>query len=143
MKIKTGKLTTIIIKENSITLAKDAITMTTNAKIKILSKTWGEPKKEVYEGDPLCGALDGYTAYVWEKGKTTIKYIIPVDDTFCSLRKYIDIYSTDKNLKILGIKIGMKQKKAEKILKDLGNAAPSCRYTNGKVSCIYYIINVE
>ena len=141
--MKNKEHETIIIKENSITLAKDAITMTTNAKIKILSKTWGEPKKEVYEGDPLCGALDGYTAYVWEKGKTTIKYIIPVDVEFTHGGKQIWIESYDKNLKILGIKVGMKQKKAEKILKDLGNAGPSCEYANGKVASILHIIPIK
>ena len=59
MKIKTGKLTTIIIKENSITLAKDAITMTTNAKIKILSKTWGEPKKKSTKETLSAAGLTG------------------------------------------------------------------------------------
>ena len=79
--MKNKKHATIIVKEKSITLAKGAITMVTNAKVKILSKKWGKPKKEVYEGNPLYDGLDGYTTYIWKKGKTTIKYIIPVDKT--------------------------------------------------------------
>ena len=97
----------IIVKENSITLAKGAITMATNEKVKILSKKWGKPKKEVYEGSPLYDGLDGYTTYIWNKGKTTITYVSPVDETFCGLRKHIDIHSSDKNIKIFGIKVGM------------------------------------
>ena len=146
MKIKTMKLTTIIamilcaiitvtsfgtdtayaasktplkvtFNKKTVTLAKDASTMTTSVTVKTLTKKWGKPKKEVYEGDPLCGGLDGNTTYIWEKGKTIIKYIIPVDETFGSLRKRIEIHALDKNIKILGIKVGMKQKKAEKIEK--------------------------
>ena len=141
--MKNKKHTTIIVKENSITLAKDAITMATNAKVKILSKKWGEPKKEVYEGSPLYDGLNGYTAYIWKKGKTTIKYIIPVDKTFCDLRKHIEIHSSDKNIKIFGIKVGMERKKAEKIEKKLGDYAPYYECKNGKVNYIYCSLNME
>lgn len=140
--MKNKKHATIIVKEKSITLAKGAITMVTNAKVKILSKKWGKPKKEVYEGNPLYDGLDGYTTYIWKKGKTTIKYIIPVDKTFCGLRKRIDIHSSDKNLKIFGIKIGMKQKKAEKIEKKPGDYAPYYECENGKVSYVYCTVNL-
>ena len=129
--------------KKTVTLAKDASTRTTSVTIKTLTKKWGKPKKEIEEGDPLCGGRDGYTAYVWEKGKTRIKYIIPVDETFGSLRKRIEIYSFDKNFKLLDIKVGMKQKKAEKIEKKLGNSAPYCEYKNGKVSYISCTVNVE
>lgn len=172
MKIKTRKLTTIIamilcaiitvtsfgtdtayaasktplkvtFNKKTVTLAKDASTMTTSVTVKTLTKKWGKPKKEVCEGDPLCGGRDGNTTYIWEKGKTTITYTIPVDVEFTHGGKQIWIYSYDKNLKILGIKVGMKQKKAEKILKDLGDYAPYCEYKKGKVSYIRYIIEIE
>ena len=133
----------IIVKENSITLAKGAITMATNEKVKILSKKWGKPKKEVYEGSPLYDGLDGYTTYIWKKDKTTIKYIIPVDKTFCDFRKHIEIYSSDKNIKIFGIKVGMERKKAEKIEKKLGDYAPYYECKNGKVNYIYSGLNRE
>ena len=141
--MKNKEHETIIIKENSITLVKGAITMVTNEKVKILSKTWGEPKKEVYEGSPLYDGLDGYTTYIWKKGKTTITYVSPVDETFCGLRKRIDIHSSDKNIKIFGIKVGMERKKAEKIEKKLGDYAPYYECKNGKVNYIYCSFNME
>ena len=116
--MKNKEHETIIIKENSITLAKGAITMATNEKVKILSKKWGKPKKEVYEGSPLYDGLDGYTTYIWKKGKTTITYVSPVDETFCGLRKRIDIHSSDKNIKIFGIKVGMERKRLRKSRKN-------------------------
>lgn len=141
--MKNKEHETIIVKENSITLAKDSIIMATNAKIKILSKKWGKPKKEIDEGSPLYDGLNGYTTYIWKKGKTTIKYIIPVDETFCGLRKHIDIHSSDKNIKIFGIKVGMERKKAEKIEKKLGDYAPYYECKNGKVNYIYCGLNME
>lgn len=141
MKNKEHK--TIIIKKNSITLAKDSIIMATNAKVKILSKKWGKPKKEIDEGSPLYDGLNGYTTYIWKKGKTTIKYIIPVDKTFCDFRKHIEIYSSDKNIKIFGIKVGMERKKAEKIEKKLGDYAPYYGCENEKVNYIYCSFNME
>lgn len=62
-----------------------------------------------------------------------------------SSRTYIQIDSSDKNFTVNGIKTGMKQKKAEKILKNLGmengeflesNIRITCTYEKGKVSYI-------
>lgn len=172
MQIKTRKLTTIIamilcaiitvtsfgtdtayaasktplkvtFNKKTVTLAKDASTMTTSVTVKTLTKKWGKPKKEVYEGSPLYDGLDGYTTYIWNKGKTTITYVSPVDETFCGLRKHIDIHSSDKNIKIFGIKVGMERKKAEKIEKKLGNYAPYYGCENEKVNYIYCSFNME
>ena len=103
----------------------------------------GKPKKEIDEGSPLYDGLDGYTTYIWNKGKTTITYVSPVDETFCGLRKHIDIHSSDKNIKIFGIKVGMERKKAEKIEKKLGDYAPYYGCENEKVNYIYCSFNME
>lgn len=134
-------------KGESITLTKDIYTKAATAKVKTLTKKWGKPEKEVYEADDIW---DGCAIYSWKKGKTEIKYTLPFGEDFGSNTKNIQIYSGDKNVKVLGIKVGMKQAKAQKILEDLGGETSysstdlnlfektgirlTCSYEDGKVS---------
>lgn len=128
----------------TVTLAKDIHAKSTT-KVKTLTKKWGKPKKDVYEDSDLSGEKYKTTTYTWKKGETKIEYNLP-EKEFGSNTKCIRFESHDKNFKILGIKVGMKQEKAQKILEDLGgetgdyfettSISLSCGYTDGKVSMI-------
>lgn len=135
-------------KGKTVTLAKD-INAKSTTKVKTLKKKWGKPKKDVYDANDFLGE-NKTTTYTWEKSETKIEYNLP-EREFGSNTKCIRISSYDKNFKILGIKVGMKQEKAQKILEDLGGETDeygsqtkidttgiylSCNYTDGKVSSI-------
>ncbi len=139
----------VTFKKKTVTLAKDIYTKPAQPNVKTLTKKWGKPKKET----------DEYaTRYTWTKGKTTILYRIMIGEPdSASDRTYIRIDSSDKNIKVNGLKVGMKQEKADKIIKDLGGETTdynaildlletsgiriTCCYNNGKVSLI--IIELE
>lgn len=128
----------------TVTLAKDIHAKST-VKVKTLTKKWGKPKKDVYEDSDFPGET-----YTWGKGNTWIQCNLPEKEV-SNDRKCIRINANDKNFKILGIKVGMKQEKAQKILEDLGGETDyygssteinttgmrlTCGYTDGKVSYI-------
>ncbi len=122
----------------TITLAKDVNEKPAKPKIKTLTKKWGKPRKDV---------LDNGVYYLWENGKSYVEYYIsdgPIED-IPSERTYMHVFIGNKNESICGIKVGMKQEKAEKILKDLGmkdgkflesGIRISYYYENGKVTSI-------
>lgn len=135
-------------KGKTVTLMKD-INAKSTVKIKTLTKKWGKPKKDVYDANDFLGE-NKTTTYRWEKGDTGIEYNLP-EREFGSNTKCIRFGSRDKNFKILGIKVGMKQEKAQKILEDLGGETSEdgsqtdikttgirlmCCYSDGKVSSI-------
>ena len=131
-------------KGKTVTLTKD-INAKSTTKVKTLKKKWGKPKKDVWEDTDFSGEKYKTTTYTWKKGETKIKYNQPEKEVG-SNTKCIRFESHDKNFKILGIKVGMKQEKAQKILEDLGSETGdyfettsislSCGYTDGKVSMI-------
>ena len=131
-------------KGKTVTLMKD-INAKSTVKVKTLTKKWGKPKKDIWEDTDFSRKKYKTTTYTWEKGETKIEYNLPEKEVG-SNTKCIRFESHDKNFKILGIKVGMKQEKAEKILKDLGSETDdyfettsislSCGYTDGKVSMI-------
>jgi len=128
----------VTFKKKTVTLGKDINTKPAQPKVKTLTKKWGKPKKET----------DEYAIYyTWTKGKTEISYRLmigePDSPSDCT---YIRFDAYDKNLTVNGIRVGMKQEKAQKILEDLGSETGdyfettsislSCGYTDGKVSMI-------
>ena len=131
--------------KKTVTLAKDINTKPAAPKVKTLNKKWGKPEKSVNDY--------GSTFYTWDKGKTTVYYYVsnvPKTERFGSERTYMQITSTDKKFAVNGIKVGMKQKKTEKILKNLGmnddeflesGIRITCSYEKGKVSSIF--VNLE
>lgn len=136
-------------KGKTVTLTKD-INAKSTVKVKTLKKKWGKPKKDVWEDTDFSGKKYKTTTYRWEKGDTGIEYNLPEKDVG-SNTKCIRFGSRDKNFKILGIKVGMKQEKAQKILEDLGGETSEdgsqtdikttgirlmCCYSDGKVSNI-------
>lgn len=134
----------VTFKKKTVTLAKDIYTKPAQPKVKTLTKKWGKPKKETTEG---------YIRYNWTKGETKIAYTFPGEKPSACSRTYINIDSTDKNVKVNGLKVGMKQEKADEIIKDLGGETTdysatldlletsgiriTCCYNNGKVSLIH------
>ncbi len=139
----------VTFKKKTVTLMKDineGPKYSKFPKVKTLQKKWGKPKKEVDE-------TGSYTDYTWEKGKTYICYTIPKKHDMYLTKKFV-FTTEDKNFKIFGLKVGMKQAKAQKILEDLGGetdeystalALPydweyfsfiQCTYKNGKVTRI-------
>lgn len=140
-------------KGKTVTLTKD-INAKSTVKVKTLKKKWGKPKKDVYENTDLNTKYK-MTTYRWEKGDTGIEYNLPEKDVGGNT-KCIWIGSSDKNLTILGIKVGMKKEKAQEILEDLGGETYgasseinttgiwlSCTYTGGKVSNIMCTITLK
>lgn len=137
-------------KDKTVTLMKD-INKKSTIKVKTLKKKWGKPKKDVWEDTDFSGEKYKTTTYAWGKeGSTLIQYNLPEIEVG-SNTKCIRFGSLDKNFKILGIKVGMKQEKAQKILEDLGGETDEygssteiettgirlmCYYTDGKVSNI-------
>ncbi|MCI8363116.1 MAG: hypothetical protein HFJ41_08495 [Clostridia bacterium] len=102
----------VTFKKKTVTLGKDINTKPAQPKVKTLTKKWGKPKKET----------DEYAIYyTWTKGKTEISYRLmigePDSPSDCT---YIRFDAYDKNLTVNGIRVGMKQEKADKIIKDLG-----------------------
>lgn len=150
----------VTFKGETITLVKDIDTMQARPKLKTLKKKWGKPKEheECYD-NPENTTLKTDDIYKWTKGNSTISHNIKLNDEsiFGSDRTYIYVNSSDKNVKINGLKVGMSQKKARKILKSLGlkkadyddsyemlnfeTGWMSCGYENGKVSSISVMIN--
>lgn len=137
----------VTFKKKTVTLAKDINTKPVQPKVKTLKSKWGSPKKETYYDNEADKTMKTSESYTWTKGKTTIYYNIQHyrEPMWFSSRTYIRIDSSDKNLKVNGIKVGMKQEKAEKILKNLGGndgeflasgIRVMCSYENGKVSYI-------
>lgn len=125
----------VTFKGKTVTLAKDVNVKPAAPKFKTLKSKWGKPKKTENEL---------YTDYVWTKGETTIGYYVckvPKEELIGCQRTYIRIDSSDKNLKVNGIKIGMKKSKAEKILKNLqtidNNGNPWFLDSEIRVSCSY------
>lgn len=128
----------VTFKNKSVTLTDDIEEGIEKVNVKTLTKKWGKPKTEKSEGS---------TTYTWKKGKSSIRYFN--DKTIYS---NIWISINDKNVTLMGLKVGMKRDKAAKILKSLGaedkyeetmTAASTdsrtmitCMFENGKVSCI-------
>lgn len=132
-----------------VTFKKKSVTLNVNRekigiepiKIKTLKKKWGKPEV----------TKDEYSAiYTWKKGKTEITY---TDDFTAAFWSGFSITIEDKNASIAGLKVGMSKKKAEKILKTLGEVNSNedadfvqmteagrcnitCQYKKGKVSRI-------
>lgn len=124
-------------KGKTITFSDDATERIKEVNLKTMKKKWGKPKVEKH---------DDYTTYTWKKGKTTIYYM---EDSFQFTNIHMD--TTDKNATLCGMKVGMKQNKAKKIMKKLGaesyksgmsatlpsGTMISCSFKNGKVSSLY------
>lgn len=148
----------VTFKGKTVTLTKD-ITKAATTKVNTLTKKWGKPKKEITEANELW---DGCATYSWKKGETDIYCILPFGEGFGSNQKSIHINTRDKNVKVFGIKVGMKQAIAKKILENLGGETTdkgeygstvvdlseaggiwlSCSYSNGKVdfiSCVVFL----
>lgn len=147
-------------KGETVTLVKDINTMQARPKLKTLKKKWGKPKEHEERYDnPGNTTLKTDDQYKWTKGSSTISYNIKLNDEsiFGSDRTCIYVNSSDKNIKINGLKVGMSQKKARKILKSLGLKKAdyddsyemlnfktgwiSCGYEDGKVSSISVMID--
>lgn len=156
----------VTFKKKTITLMKDMNKAPTRPKVKTLTEKFGNPKKETWHENADDETMETATHYTWTKGKTTFVYHIQKyrEPTWFSSRTYIEIRSMDKNLTVLGVKVGTKQKTAKKILEKLGgktNADGSYTelnleyeskdltsalrvgfdYSNGKVSSILLDIN--
>lgn len=139
-----------------VTYKKKTVTFTMNengdsierVKLKTLKKKWNEPTK-TEKGE--------YTAvYEWKKGDTHIRY---VDNYYIPNRSCIDAYSSDKNLSICGLKVGLKESKVKKIMKKLGGEKDSygnygaslgdgrimisCTLEKGKVTFVNCTLYVE
>ena len=123
--------------KKTVTLSKDINKGIKQADFKILKEKWGEPE---YFDDKE------YPSWSWKKGKATINYS---DNIPVPARSGFYIETSDKNCSICGLKVGMKESKAKKIMKKLGAEKPynfaayesgrttlSCEFTNGKVSNI-------
>lgn len=114
--------------------------------LKSLKEKWGKPKTE---------KKDGWTNYVWKKGKTEISYLD--DPTWNCSTLYIT--SEDKNASLCGIKVGMKASKAKAVIKKLGGTVDktsayaqvpdtlveniSYGFKNGKVTSISCTVHIE
>ena len=128
----------------TVTLAED-VSEDIHITPKDLEKKWGKPKKKT-EGTN--------TSYIWEKGKTSIRYSL---DTESFTMIFINI--KDKNGEFLGVKGGMKKATAMKKLKKalgvkeadiqkegkeerlylpLAGVTPCVYFENGKVSLINF-----
>lgn len=94
--------------KKSVTLSKDTEKGIEKVNVKTLTKKWGEPDQHI----------DGYTVYVWKKGKSEIIYGEENPD-MPFLKPYIEFHIDDKNCSLLGMKVGMKKNKAAKILKKI------------------------
>lgn len=114
----------ITFNKKTVTLAKNINTKPKQPDFKTLKSKWGKPEANeiiapdwnTYE-DRLYGIM-----YSWKKGESGITYHIsetPRDKRIGSDRTYITIGIFDKNIKVNGVTVGTKQKKAEKILKKL------------------------
>ncbi|MEY8335528.1 hypothetical protein AALB53_20900 [Lachnospiraceae bacterium 47-T17] len=137
----------VTFKKKTVTLMKDINEGLKESKfptVKALQKKWGKPEKKVDE-------TGSYTDYIWEKDGSYICYTIPKKH---EVSKQFVFITEDKNLEMFGLKVGMKQAKAQKLLEDLGGetneystalALPydweyfsfiQCAYKNGKVARI-------
>lgn len=137
---------TIKFKGKTITFSDDATEAVEEIQLKTLKKKWGKPKVE---------KDDNSTSYTWKKGKTVVYY--SNDNYFGSTSTQLTINIYDKNATVCGMKVGMKKKKAEKILKKLGaelyesgahvslpkDTQISCDFKNGKVSRLYCSIYIN
>lgn len=127
----------VTIKGKTVTLVKDINTMQGYPKVKTLKKKWGKPD--------TSGQNPEMPYYLWTKGKTRIDFsIFPYIDNPTARHPYIQITSSDKKFKVNGIKlIGMKQKKAKKILKNLSmeinnfDTSDEARFEVGDITCHY------
>lgn len=138
----------VTFKGKTVTLTKDLNKELKRPKVKTLKSKWGKPSRSEDCYDEYTDeTLKTGEFYEWSKGKTSIQYFIQIRKLSLggSARNHITVYANDKNIKINGIKVGMSQKKAEKILKNLGikndefldGGRIVCMYENGKVSSIY------
>lgn len=133
----------VTFKGKTVTLAEDVDVKPATPKVKTLKSKWGKPKKEVYRDNIEGKTIEVSRSYTWTKGETTIAYNIQKyrEPMWTSVRTYISIDSFDKNLKVNGVKIGMKESKSEKILKNLQtkdkNGNPWFLDSGIRVSCSY------
>lgn len=133
----------VTFKGKTVTLTEDVDVKPAAPKVKTLKNKWGNPKKEVYRDNIDGKTIEVARSYTWTKGETTIAYNIQKyrEPMWTSARTYIRIDSSDKNLKVNGIKIGMKKSKAEKILKNLQtideNGSPWFLDSDIRVTCSY------
>lgn len=130
----------VTFKGKTVTLVKDINEKPAAPKFKTLKSKWGKPKTSMREND--------FQYYEWKKGNSTICYNIsnvPRSERMGCDRTYIRIDAYDKNIAINGVKVGMKQEKAEKILKKLSsndnefsdlNVRISWQCDNGKIFSI-------
>lgn len=145
----------VTFKGKTLTLTKDLNKELKRPKVKTLKKKWGKPteQQECYD-EYTDETLKTANFYSWGKGKSAIYYNVQLHKLSLggSARTHIQIYSEDKNIKINGIKVGMSQKKARKILKSFGlktenytdssdqiisdGGSIACMYEDGKVSQI-------
>lgn len=145
----------VTFKGKTVTLTKDLNKEKACPKIKTLKSKWGKPteQKECYD-EYTDETLKTANFYRWIKGKSNIFYNVQIHKLSLggSARTYIQINSEDKNIKINGIKVGMSQKEARKILKSFSlekenytdssdqifsdGGSIACMYENGKVSQI-------
>lgn len=112
----------VTFKKKTVTLMKDINKAPTRPKVKTLTEKWGIPKKETWNENPENKAMETAKRYTWKKGKTTILYHIQKykDPMWISAHSYIEIKSADKNLTVLGVKVGTKKETAKKVLEKLG-----------------------
>lgn len=133
----------VTFKGKTVTLTEDVDVKPAAPNVKTLKNKWGKPKKEIQHDNSEDETMETSIRYTWTKGKTTIMYHIQKyrEPMWTSARTYIRIDSSDKNLKVNGIKIGMKKSKAEKILKNLQtideNGSPWFLDSDIRVTCSY------
>lgn len=112
-------------KGKTVTLMKDINKDPVKPNVKTLKSKWGKPEifadhGESAESEDKPDVVS--KTYEWEKGNTTVRYNNQYykEPMWASSRTYIEIRTSDKNVKAGGLKVGMKEKEAKKILKKLG-----------------------
>lgn len=115
----------VTFKGKTVTLMKDINKDPVKPDLKTLKAKWGKPEIFADHGESAESENkpDVFSkTYEWKKGNTTICYNNQyyVEPMWASSRTYIEIRTSDKNVKAGGLRVGMKETEAEKILKKLG-----------------------
>lgn len=115
----------VTFKGKTVTLMKDINKDPVKPNVKTLKSKWGKPELSVDHGESseLENKPDVFSkTYEWKKGNTTVRYNNQyyIEPMWFSSRTYIEIRTSDKNVKAGGLKVGMKETEAKKILKKLG-----------------------